>query len=84
MKPDTPAVTVSNRLAATEKKRRRENHTAMKSKRPAIPYLGWMLVFTIVPLVMVVYYAFTDAKGNFYAAATLAEHNRNLKKAGLA
>ena len=55
----------SNRLAATEKKRRRENRSAMKSKRPAIPYLGWMLVFTIVPLVMVVYYAFTDAKGNF-------------------
>ncbi len=37
----------------------------MKSKRPAIPYLGWMLVFTIVPLVMVVYYAFTDSEGHF-------------------
>lgn len=37
----------------------------MKSKRPAIPYLGWMLVFTIVPLVMVIYYAFTDAGGHF-------------------
>ena len=37
----------------------------MKTKRPAIPYLGWMLVFTIVPLVMVVYYAFTDSKGHF-------------------
>ena len=37
----------------------------MKSKRPAVPYLGWMLVFTIVPLVMVVYYAFTDAQGHF-------------------
>ncbi len=37
----------------------------MKSKRPAIPYLGWMLIFTIVPLVMVVYYAFTDSKGHF-------------------
>ena len=33
----------------------------MKSKRPAIPYLGWMLVFTIVPLLMVIYYAFTDS-----------------------
>ena len=30
------------------------------------------------------YYFCSDAKGNFYAAATLAEHNRNLKKAGLA
>ncbi len=37
----------------------------MKSKRPAIPYLGWMLVFTIVPLLMVLYYAFTDDNGAF-------------------
>jgi len=37
----------------------------MKSKRPSIPYLGWMLVFTIVPLLMVLYYAFTDKAGNF-------------------
>ncbi|MBQ9472521.1 MAG: ABC transporter permease [Ruminococcus sp.] len=37
----------------------------MKSKRPAIPYLGWMLVFTIVPLIMVVYYAFTNKQGHF-------------------
>ena len=65
MRTDNPAVTASNRLAPTEKKRRSENRSAMKSKRPAIPYLGWMLVFTIVPLVMVVYYAFTDTKGNF-------------------
>jgi len=37
----------------------------MKSKRPAIPYIGWMLVFTIVPLIMVVYFAFTDTEGHF-------------------
>ena len=37
----------------------------MRSKRPAIPYIGWMLVFTIVPLIMVVYFAFTDAEGRF-------------------
>lgn len=37
----------------------------MKTKRPAVPYLGWMLLFTVVPLVMVAYYAFTDADGNF-------------------
>ena len=30
------------------------------------------------------YYFCSDAKGNFYAAATLGEHSRNLKKAGLA
>ena len=40
----------------------------MKSKRPSIPYLGWMLIFTIVPLVMVVYYAFTDQDGAFTLA----------------
>ena len=40
----------------------------MKSKRPAIPYLGWMLVFTIVPLLMVIYYAFTDDTGAFTTA----------------
>ncbi len=37
----------------------------MKSKAPAIPYLIWMLFFTVVPLVMVVYYAFTDKSGSF-------------------
>ena len=37
----------------------------MKSKKPSIPYLGWMLVFTIVPLLMVLYYAFTDDNGAF-------------------
>lgn len=37
----------------------------MKSKAPSIPYLMWMLVFTIIPLAMVVYYAFTDKSGNF-------------------
>lgn len=37
----------------------------MKSKRPAIPYLGWMLVFTIVPLLMVIYFAFTNDQGQF-------------------
>ena len=46
-------------------KRRRDSRSAIKSKRPAIPYLGWMLVFTIVPLLMVFYYAFTDADGAF-------------------
>ena len=40
----------------------------MKTKRPSIPYLGWMLVFTIVPLLMVLYYAFTDETGAFTLA----------------
>lgn len=37
----------------------------MKSKIPAIPYMLWMIVFTIIPLCMVIYYAVTDASGNF-------------------
>ncbi len=37
----------------------------MKSKAASYPYLLWMLVFTIIPLVMVVYYAFTDTTGAF-------------------
>ncbi len=50
----------------------------MKSKAVSLPYLGWMLVFTIVPLLMVVYFAFTDVSGrftleNFISAADYSE-----------
>ena len=31
----------------------------------ATPYLVWMIIFIVVPLVMVVYYAFTDSSGTF-------------------
>ena len=37
----------------------------MKTKKTAYPYLLWMLLFTIVPICMVIYYAFTDSNGNF-------------------
>ena len=37
----------------------------MKSKLLAAPYLVWMVVFIVVPLVMVAYFAFTDGDGNF-------------------
>ena len=37
----------------------------MKTKKTAYPYLLWMLLFTIVPIGMVTYYAFTDEQGNF-------------------
>ncbi len=33
----------------------------MKNKALAAPYLVWMALFTIVPLAIVAYYAFTDA-----------------------
>ncbi|MGN0989241.1 MAG: hypothetical protein ACI4N6_02910, partial [Eubacteriales bacterium] len=37
----------------------------MKSKRLIYPYLVWMAVFVIVPLCLVVYYAFTDNQFRF-------------------
>lgn len=37
----------------------------MNNKKLAAPYLLWMVVFTIVPMGIVLYYAFTDAEGNF-------------------
>ncbi len=38
----------------------------MKSKRLLVPYVVWMLVFTLIPLGVVVYFAFTDsATGRF-------------------
>jgi len=37
----------------------------MKSKLPAVPYLLWMGVFTIVPFLLVIFFAFTDSSGRF-------------------
>ena len=37
----------------------------MKSKKLSIPYLVWMLVFTMIPLVMIVVTAFADRNGGF-------------------
>ena len=36
-----------------------------KLKRLAYPYNVWMLIFIIAPLILVVYYAFTDGAGGF-------------------
>ena len=40
----------------------------MKRQWYAAPYGLWMLMFTLVPLLFVVYYAFTDGSGAFSAA----------------
>ena len=40
----------------------------MKRQWYASPYALWMLMFTIVPLLFVVYYAFTGADGRFTMA----------------
>lgn len=37
----------------------------MKAKKAALPYLVWMLLFTVVPLGIVAYFAFTDDAGQF-------------------
>ncbi len=37
----------------------------MKSKSVSAPYLLWMVVFIVVPLAMVAYFAFTDGDGHF-------------------
>ena len=37
----------------------------MKSKKPLIPYLFWMAAFIIIPMGMVIYYAFTGSDGSF-------------------
>ncbi|MGN0674956.1 MAG: ABC transporter permease [Oscillospiraceae bacterium] len=37
----------------------------MKNKLISAPYLVWMVVFILVPLLMVAYFAFTDKDGNF-------------------
>ena len=37
----------------------------MKTKLIAAPYIVWMIAFILVPLLLVVYFAFTDTGGNF-------------------
>ncbi len=37
----------------------------MKSKKTLYPYLIWMVIFTLIPLIMIAYYAFTDSSNNF-------------------
>lgn len=37
----------------------------MKNKAYAAPYLVWMVLFIIVPLALVIVFAFTDTAGNF-------------------
>ena len=37
----------------------------MSSKKASFPYLIWMVIFIVVPLAMVVYFAFTTENGDF-------------------
>ncbi|MBO5797551.1 MAG: ABC transporter permease [Clostridia bacterium] len=40
----------------------------MKSKAPATPFALWMVIFTVVPLAVVLWFAFTDETGAFTMA----------------
>lgn len=37
----------------------------MKSRKPSIPYIIWMAVFTLIPIIMIGVTAFKDKQGNF-------------------
>ncbi len=40
----------------------------IKAKWASYPYIIWMILFTIIPLAMIVYFAFTDSDGGFTLA----------------
>ena len=42
----------------------RRNHGIKRSLFSA-PYTMWMILFTILPCILIAYYAFTDTAGNF-------------------
>ena len=44
----------------------------MKSRSAVAPFAVWMAIFTVVPLLIVVYFAFTDAAGHFTFANIVA------------
>ena len=37
----------------------------LNAKWASYPYILWMLLFTILPLLLVIYFAFTDKSGAF-------------------
>ncbi len=51
--------------SSTSPMRRRKKAMKSKQRLLAAPYLVWMLIFTVVPLAIVVYYAFTTRTGQF-------------------
>ena len=42
-----------------------KRNRGMHRSRCASPYTLWMIIFTVVPVVLISYYSFTDANGNF-------------------
>ena len=50
----------------------------MKSKAIAIPYYVWMIVFTVVPLVLVGIFAFTDKETGTFTLSNIMEISKYL------
>ena len=44
------------------------NNRKLSSKMTIAPYTIWMAIFVIIPIIIVIYYAFTDANGTFTLA----------------
>lgn len=55
-----------------EKKGRGISFFALKRKNLAIPYALFLILFVIVPLLLIVWYAFTDSNGNFSLNAVVS------------
>lgn len=37
----------------------------MLSRKPLIPYIVWMAIFVVIPMIIIIYFAFTDKNGAF-------------------
>ncbi len=59
-------------LTKEERKGRFASFFALKRKNLAIPYALFLILFVIVPLLLIVWYAFTDSSGNFSFAAVVS------------
>ena len=45
----------------------------LKSKISALPYIAWILVFTIIPFILVIYYAFTSHKTGGFSLENIVD-----------
>lgn len=62
-------------------RRQWESMNNKKQKYLVFPYIFWMIGFTIIPLLLVVYYGFTDASGAFTFDNVLSIGNKEHFKA---
>lgn len=64
-----------------DKKPRHHVHASVfgeRSKISAVPYIVWILLFTIIPFALVIYYAFTDSATGRFSLSNLASAGENL------